>query len=110
MHTLWSQEPVSFDRVFVGGVPRGTTEPELRTAFALAGSDVGDIDLVLDRVTGLPRGFAFVGLLVRVDTRTDAIPLRQLRAATLGGRALDVRGLPPLRPRWGSAAGPLVER
>jgi hypothetical protein len=106
MRTLWSQEPVSFDRIFVGGVPRGTTELELRAAFALAGADVGDIDLVLDRVTGLQRGFAFVGLLVRVDARTDAIALRQLHAATLGGRAFDVQGLPPLRPRWGSVAGP----
>ena len=110
MHSLWSQEPVSFDRVFVGGVPRGTTEPELRAAFALAGTDVGDIDFVLDRVTGLQRGFAFVGLLVRVDTRTDAIALRQLRAATLGGRALDVQGLPPQRLPWGSVAGLGVDR
>jgi hypothetical protein len=99
---------VSFDRIFVGGVPRGTTEPELRAAFAFAGIDVGDIDLVLDRVTGVQRGFAFAGLLVRVDTRTDALALRQLRAATLGGRALDVQGLPPPRLRCGSAAGPRV--
>lgn len=105
MYAGWSQEPASFDRIFVGGVPRGTTEPELRAAFLLAGTDVGDIDLVVDRVTGLPRGFAFVGLLVRVDTRTDALALRQLRSAILDGRMLDVQGLPPPRPRWGSAAG-----
>ena len=109
MHTVWSQELVSFDRVFVGGLPRGTTEADLRAAFSVAGTGVGDIAFVLDRVTGLQRGFAFVGLLLRVDTRTDGIALRRLRAATLDGRALDIQGLPPLRPRWGSAAGPLVE-
>lgn len=105
MRLFPSQEPESFDAIFVGGVPRGTTEPELRAAFAIAGTDVGDIDLVLDRVTGLQRGFAFVGLLVRVDRLTDGLFLRQLRSAALGGRVLDVQGVPaPRRLRWAPAA------
>lgn len=85
--------PASFDRVFVGGIPRGTTEPELRAAFALAGVFVGAIEFVVDRVSGTQRGFAFVGLLARIDTRKDAPQLAQLRSAMLHGRALDIQGL-----------------
>ena len=103
---VWSQEPVSFDLVFVGRVPRGTTEPELRAALALAGTYVGDIEFALDRVSGLQRGFAFVRLLARMDTRTDGLELGRLRAATLHGQPLDVQGIrPQLRRRSDSASG-----
>lgn len=93
-------EPASFDLVFVGGIPRGTTEPELRAAFALAGAVVGAIEFVVDRTTGVQRGFAFVRLLARIDSRTDAAPLAQLRSAMLDGRALDVQGIEARRVRW----------
>ncbi len=88
-----AQGPASFDHIFVGGIPRGTTEPELRAAFALAGVVVGAIEFVVDRTTGVQRGFAFVGLLARVDTRTDGPELEQLRSAMLDGRALDIQGV-----------------
>ena len=97
------QGPASFDHIFVGGIPRGTTEPELRAAFALAGVVVGAIQFIVDRATGVQRGFAFVGLLARIDIRMDSRELVQLRSATLDGRALDVQGLPTRRLRW--AAG-----
>lgn len=87
--------PESFDRIFVGGIPRGTTEPQLRAAFALAGVVVGAIEFVVDRTTGVQRGFAFVRLLARIDTRTDARELVQLRSTMLDGRALDVQGVGP---------------
>ena len=92
--------PASFDHIFVGGIPRGTTEPELRAAFALAGVVVGAIEFVVDRTTGVQRGFAFVGLLARIDTRTDAPELVQLRSAMLDGRALDIQGAEARRLRW----------
>jgi hypothetical protein len=83
-------ETTSFDHVFVGCLPRGTTELELRAALALVGVDVGTIDLVMDRVTGLPRGFAFVSLRGRIDT----LALGRLRCAMLEGRPLEVLGVP----------------
>jgi hypothetical protein len=93
----------SFDHVFVGGIPRGTTEPELRAAFALAGVVVGAIEFVLDRVTGVQRGFAFVALSAQIDNRTDAPELVQLRSAMLDGRSLDVQGVPGRRRGWPAA-------
>ena len=96
--------PVSFDQVFVGCIPRGTTEPELRAAFALVGVVVGAIEFVVDRTTGVQRGFAFVHLLARIDIRTDARELEQLRCAMLDGRALDVQGVEARRQSWRSSA------
>jgi hypothetical protein len=63
------------------GAPRGTTEPELRHAIAVAGADVGTIAFILDRVTGVQRGFAFVDLLVRMHTSTDSVAIGRLRSA-----------------------------
>lgn len=86
-----------FENVFVGRVPRGTTEPQLRAAFALVGAEVGAIELVIDRVTGLPRGFAFVSLRGRIDASTNALELGLLRLATLEGHPLDVQKVPRQR-------------
>jgi RNA recognition motif-containing protein len=83
----------SFDRIFVGRFPRQTTELELRDAIALAGFPVRAVELVLDRVTGLPRGFAFVLLESQVDAGTAGLSLGRLRAATVDGQPLDVQAI-----------------
>jgi RNA recognition motif-containing protein len=83
----------SFDRIFVGRLPRQTTALELRDAFTLAGFAVRDVELVLDRVTGLPRGFAFVLLESQVDAGAAALSLGRLRAATVDGQPLDVQAV-----------------
>lgn len=84
---------VSFDRIFVGHFARRTTELQLRDALAVAGFAVREVELVLDRVTGLPRGFAFVLLESRVEGDAAELSLRRLRAATLDGRPLDVHAI-----------------
>ena len=91
--------PTSFNRIFVGGVPRGTTELQLREALALAGVEVGVIEFVVDRVTGLQRGFAFIVLRTRLDTLADPLLLERLRRTTLDGRVLDVQGIADRRSR-----------
>lgn len=90
---LLASVPVSFDRIFVGNFPRCTTELQLRDAFAVAGFAVRDVELVLNRVTGLPRGFAFVLLKSRVDADAAPLSLRSLRTATVDGQPLDVQAL-----------------
>lgn len=90
---------VSFDRIFVGGFPRQTTALELRDALAVTGFAVREVELVLDRVTGLPRGFAFVLLRLRVDARVAELSLERLRAATVDGQPLDVQAIGP-RTWW----------
>jgi RNA recognition motif-containing protein len=94
----WSSDVDRFDRIFVGGLPRNTTEEMLRAAFALGGSDVGAIEIMRNRATGLPRGFAFVKLLARFDVSIDTDALDRLASTTMEGRPLDVQGVPE-RPR-----------
>lgn len=88
------QSPASFSRIFVGGVPRGTTEDELRGAFALTGTLVGNIEFVVDRSTGVQRGFAFIDLGRRIVSATDELAFGRLKLAAIDGRALDVQGIP----------------
>jgi RNA recognition motif-containing protein len=84
---------MSFDRVFVGNFPRCTTELQLRDALGVAGFAVREVELVLNRVTGLPRGFAFVLLEARVDAGAAELSLGRLRTATVDGQPLDVQAI-----------------
>ena len=84
----------SFSRIFVGGVPRGTTEEQLREAFASVGTEVGSIEFVVDRSTGAQRGFAFIDLRKRIFSATDAMALGRLRSAAINGRAFNIQGIP----------------
>jgi RNA recognition motif-containing protein len=47
------------NKLYVGNLPFSTTEEELRTMFAQAGTVVS-VTLIKDRDTGRSRGFAFV--------------------------------------------------
>lgn len=47
------------NRLFVGNLPLDATGDLIRQRMAECG-EVRSVDLILDRVTGLPRGFAFV--------------------------------------------------
>jgi RNA recognition motif-containing protein len=46
-------------RLYIGNMSNETTEQELRTLFAEAGT-VSAVDLIMDRQTGKPKGFGFV--------------------------------------------------
>jgi len=46
-------------RLYVGNVPTSVTEDDLREAFGVHGN-VAQVDVIQDRETGRPRGFAFV--------------------------------------------------
>ena len=46
-------------RLFVGNMPYGATEADLRTHFGAVG-DPSQVVIPVDRNTGRPRGFAFV--------------------------------------------------
>jgi len=46
-------------KLYIGNMARETTEQDLRTMFSEAGT-VASVDVVLDRQTGKPKGFAFV--------------------------------------------------
>jgi RNA recognition motif-containing protein len=53
-------------RVYVGNLAKSTTQDEINTLFAQAGT-VSAVDLVKDKGTGLSRGFAFVSMPTQAD-------------------------------------------
>ena len=48
-------------RIYVGNLNKSTTQDEINTLFAQAGT-VTSVDLVKDKGTGLSKGFAFVSM------------------------------------------------
>ncbi|MGH7437989.1 MAG: RNA recognition motif domain-containing protein [Polyangiaceae bacterium] len=98
MSAHWTSNVARFDHVFVGSLPPGTTEDELRAAFASGGTEVGNITLVRSRATGLFRGFAFIALLARFDVGLDPRALDRMASTTMRGRPLVIQAV-PLRPR-----------
>jgi RNA recognition motif-containing protein len=55
-------------KIYVANLPSGTTESELKALFSNAG-DVMSVNIVKDRQTGQPRGFAFVEMSNQWDAR-----------------------------------------
>lgn len=85
--------------IFVGNLNFKTTQEELHAAFANYGS-VDRVNIVTDRDSGQPRGFAFVEMSDR-DAAEKAIS--QLNGADLNGRAMNVN---EARPKAQGGSGP----
>src|SRR5688572_1121870 len=85
--------------VFVGNVSYDATENELQDLFGQHGT-VTDVNLMVDRVTKKPRGFAFVTM--ESKEAADAA-IKALNGADLHGRKLTVNEARPReeRPRGG---------
>lgn len=94
--------------LFVGNLPFQTSEPELEELFGQAGA-VESVTVMRDRMTGRPRGFAFVSMVSDEDAQKA---IEQFDGATLGGRAIAVNEARPRpergpddRPRGGFGGG-----
>ena len=72
-------------RLYVGNISYETTEDSLRAAFGEGGRSVTDVQIVMDRDTGRPRGFAFV----EFSSDEEA----QAAAGDLDGSQLDGRNI-----------------
>lgn len=53
-------------KLFIGNLSHETTEQDLRTMFAEAGS-VGSVEVIMDKNSGKPKGFAFVTMSTQVE-------------------------------------------
>ena len=73
-------------KLYVGNLPFTTTESELRSVFERHGP-VASVNVIMDRETGRPRGFAFVEM---EDASTAEQAIRALDGSDLGGRTLKV--------------------
>jgi len=85
--------------LYVGNMAFSTTEDTLREAFSQYGT-VTKVQLIMDRETGRPRGFAFVEMSDGGDQAIAA-----LNGAQLDGRALTVNEAKPREDRGGGGGG-----
>ena len=88
-------------KLFVGNLDFKITENDLQDAFAAHGNVI-ETNLVTDRTTGRPRGFAFVTMSTP-DEAQNAISA--LNGKELAGRALTVNVAKPREERPGGGGG-----
>lgn len=96
-------------RLFIGNLPYGATEADLRAHFA-AVAEPSHIVMPVDRETGRPRGFAFVEFVDRAKAeeairKFDAQPFQGRNLAVSEARAREDRP-PPRPPGSGGYGGP----
>jgi cold-inducible RNA-binding protein len=90
-------------RLFVGNMPYGATEADLRAHFAAVG-DPSQVVIPVDRETGRPRGFAFVEYIDRAKAEEAVTTFNQ---QPFMGRSLSVS---EARPREERPAGGFAPR
>jgi len=83
-------------KIYVGNLSFGTTENDLKELFGQHGT-VSEVNLIMDKMTGRSRGFAFVSM----ETPEQAqAAIQSLSGKDLDGRALTVN---EARPKGESA-------
>jgi cold-inducible RNA-binding protein len=88
-------------KLFVGNLDFKVTENDLQDAFAAHGTVV-EANLVTDRTTGRPRGFAFVTMGSPEEAQKA---IAAMNGTELGGRALNVNLARPREERSGGGGG-----
>jgi len=101
-----SHEETLAVRLFIGNLPYGASEADLRAHFATV-AEPSHVAMPVDRETGRPRGFAFVEFTDRavaedVIRKFDAQPFQGRPLAVSEARAREDR--PPPRPGGGGFA------
>jgi RNA recognition motif-containing protein len=98
---LRTQNMTGNSKLYVGNMSFKTTEEELRAAFEQFGA-VTDVYVAMDRMTGRPRGFAFVTMGTPEEAKLAA---EKLNGFDLGGRALTVNEARPKEEGGGRSFG-----
>jgi cold-inducible RNA-binding protein len=88
-------------KVFVGNMSFDTTREELQELFAQAG-EVTEVVVPTDRMSGRPRGFAFVSF---ATDEAAAAAIQKLDGQLLGGRNLRVNEASAERPQRSFGGG-----
>jgi RNA recognition motif-containing protein len=89
------------NKLFVGNLSFNTTENDLQDAFAAHGNVV-ETNLMMDKMSGRPRGFAFVTMSSAEEAQKA---IDALNGAQLDGRALTVNVARPREERSGGGGG-----
>jgi cold-inducible RNA-binding protein len=88
-------------KLFVGNLSFNTNETQLRELFAAHGNVI-EAEIIMDRVSGRPRGFGFVTM----ETKEAADAAAQaLNGKQIDGRALTVNEARPREERQRSGGG-----
>jgi cold-inducible RNA-binding protein len=89
-------------RLYVGNIPYGTSDLDLRTLFGQNGRTVTEVKIVTDRETGQSRGFAFV----QMSTSDEAqAVITELNGTSVGGRSIVVNEARERTPGGGGGGG-----
>jgi cold-inducible RNA-binding protein len=90
-------------KLFVGNLSFSITENDLQDAFAAHGTVI-EANLMMDRATGRPRGFAFITMGSPEEAQKA---IAAMNGKELGGRALTVNIARPReeRPAGGGGGG-----
>ncbi len=87
--------------IYVGNMSFDTTEDQLRQAFEGFG-EVSTVNIIKDKYSGEPRGFAFV----EMSTKDEAMAaISGLNGQDLNGRALNVNEAKPRGQSGGNRGG-----
>lgn len=95
--TLLGNSRISKLNIYVGNMPFSMDEDQLRTIFGEFG-DITSANVIMDRDTGRPRGFAFIEM--QDDDARKAIA--ELNEKEFGGRKLNIN---EARPRQSGGGG-----
>jgi RNA recognition motif-containing protein len=87
--------------IYVGNCSFDVTEQQLRDVFAAYG-EVSKVNVITDRDTGRPRGFAFVEMS---DASAAQAAIRGINGTELGGRTLNVNEARPKNEGGGGGGG-----
>jgi RNA recognition motif-containing protein len=87
--------------IYIGNLSFEATEEDLRQAFEEFG-EVSSVNIITDKYTGKPRGFAFVEMADQ-EAATNAI--NGLNNQDLKGRTLNVNEARPRTDRGGGGGG-----
>jgi cold-inducible RNA-binding protein len=87
-------------KLYVGNLPYETSEQDLQTLFASAGT-VETVNVMRDATTGRARGFAFVEMATDDEAQTA---VRTLADSSFGGRQLTVNEARP-KEQFGGGGG-----
>ena len=88
-------------KLFVGGLSWGTTDSDLKKAFAACG-EISEAKVITDRDTGRSRGFGFVTFVRDEDAKTA---ISKMHGTSLDGRTITVNEAQEKGSREGGRGG-----
>jgi RNA recognition motif-containing protein len=88
-------------KLFVGNLSFNTTENDLQDTFAAFGT-VTEANLMMDRVSGRPRGFGFITMSTPEEAQAA---IAALNGKSIDGRELTVNIAKPREERSGGGSG-----